>query len=171
MAISGALLKSIRESRGKKQSDLARMIGKTQGYIARLESDELRGGIKGDELLKIARGLEYNPFVFSGEISLAEGDLRRQSNANEMEKLILKVEDQAQIIERYKNLVVSNEYDKVKLLMEDKPVLKEIIFTIMHWDETLLQRIKDYTSGCATGIGYKSKNNLKVLQTGNRNPD
>jgi transcriptional regulator with XRE-family HTH domain len=159
MAISGTLLKAIRESRGKKQADLAKMIGKTQGYIARLESNELRGGIKGDELLKIARGLEYNPFVFSGEINLAEGDLRRQSNANEMEKLILKIEDQAQIIERYKNLVVSNEHDKIKLLMENKPVLKDIIYTIMNWDEPLLQRVKDFTSGCAAGVDYEKRNN------------
>ena len=70
MAISGAIIKNIRESRGKKQTDLAKMIGKTQGYIARLEADELKGGIKGDELLKIAMGLEYNPFVFSGDMEL-----------------------------------------------------------------------------------------------------
>ena len=70
MAIAGALIKKIRESRGKKQIDLAKMIGKTQGYIARIESDELKGGIKGDELLQIAKGLEYNPFVFSADISL-----------------------------------------------------------------------------------------------------
>lgn len=158
MAISGVLIKEIRESRGKKQIDLAKMIGKTQGYIARLEADELKGGIKGDELLKIARSLEYNPFVFSGEMDLAEGDLRRQVNVHEMEKLILKIEDQAQIIERYKNLVVSNEYDKIKLLMEKKPVLKDIIFTIMNWDEALLQRVKDFTSGCAGGMEYGRRN-------------
>lgn len=157
MAIPGMKIKEVRESRGKKQIDLAKIIGKTQGYIARLESDELKGGIKGDELLKIAGSLEYNPFVFSGEMDLAEGDLRRQSHASEMEKLIVKVEDQAQIIERYKNLIVSNEYDKIKLLMESKPVLKDIIYTIMNWDEALLQRVKDFSSGCAAGINYEKK--------------
>ncbi|MBN2536052.1 MAG: helix-turn-helix transcriptional regulator [Spirochaetales bacterium] len=167
MAIAGALIKEIRESRGKKQIDMAKMIGKTQGYIARLEADELRGGIKGDELLKIARGLEYNPFVFSGEIDLAGGDLRRQSNANEMEKLILKIEDQAQIIERYKNLVVSNEYDKIKLLMENKPVLKDIIFNIMNWDEALLQRLKDFSSGCAAGVENEKNKTVKKEDNSN----
>ena len=152
MAISGAIIKNIRESRGKKQTDLAKMIGKTQGYIARLEADELKGGIKGDELLKIAMGLEYNPFVFSGDMDLDEGDLRRQLNPRQIEKFILKLEDQAQIIERYRSLIVSNEYDKVKILMEKKTVLKDIIFTIMNWDDDLLQRVKDFTSGCAVGI-------------------
>ena len=161
MAISGKLIKKIRESRGKKQIDLAKMIGKTQGYIARLEADELKGGIKGDELLKIAGGLEYNPFVFSGEMGLEEGDLRRQSNTNEMEKLILKVEDQAQIIERYKNLIVSNEYDKLKILIAEKPVFKDILFTIMNWDNNLLQRIRDFSNGCAVGIEYNEENNVK----------
>jgi len=155
MAISGKLIKKIRESRGKKQIDLAKMIGKTQGYIARLEADELKGGIKGDELLKIAGGLEYNPFVFSGEMELEEGDLRRQSNTNEMEKLILKVEDQAQIIERYKNLVVSNEYDKIKILIAEKPLFKDILLTIMNWENNLLQRIKDFSSGCAAGMEHR----------------
>jgi transcriptional regulator with XRE-family HTH domain len=157
MAVSGAIIKKVRESRGKKQIDLANMIGKTQGYIARLEADELKGGIKGDELLHIASGLEFNPFVFSGEMDLEEGDLRRQLNPNQLEKFILKLEDQAQIIERYRSLIVSNEYDKIKLLMDRKPLLKDIVFSIMTWDDVLLQRIKDFVSGCTVGIQYKQK--------------
>lgn len=75
MAILGKIIREARKSRGKSQDYLANLIGRDQTYISKLEKGKLEGGIKGDELLKIAEVLGYNPYVFTGEISLEDGDL------------------------------------------------------------------------------------------------
>lgn len=120
MAIQGIVLKQARKSRGKSQAELAGLIGKDQTYISKIEQNKLDGGIKGDELLSIAKSLEYDPYVFSGELDLNDGDLRGRGQEQTLSALVRKVSELEM---------------KVRPIEEIDPIAERVV------NDTLLKRI------------------------------
>lgn len=145
MAISGELIKQVRESRGRSQHELAEIIGKSQGYIAKLENDSMKGGIKGDELLLIAEYLEYDPYVFIGRLSLKDGDLRNTGYKKTISELIQEVYS---LREKYNP---ANE-DQMARIINEKPALKKLFLMVQKWPEEEIKRMT------ALAFGYFSGN-------------
>jgi transcriptional regulator with XRE-family HTH domain len=145
MAISGELIKQARESRGKSQQDLAERIGKSQGYIAKIENNGTKGGIKGDEILFIAEYLEYDPFVFIKRMSLKDGDLRNTGYKETISELIKEVYS---LREKYNPTDESN----LARAISEKPALKRLILMAQKWPEDKIKRITDLAFGYFSGI-------------------
>jgi len=148
LAIPGKLLKEARKSRGKSQAVLAVIIGADQTYISKLEKDKIQGGIKGDELLKIARELKYDPYVFLGEMSFAEGDLGHRKRIDEVKAL-------RETINRLeKKIKLPEKLDPIaERVMINQP-LHDLVELIQFWDATMIRRFMDIAYGFVTGKQY-----------------
>ena len=145
MAISGEMIKKIRESRGKNQQDLAEKIDKSQGYIAKLENNNITGGIKGDELLIIAEYLEYDPYVFSGKLSLTDGDLTNTGYKKTITELIREVHD---LREKYNQ---ENEEGLVNRI-KNNPELRRLFSRIQDWPADKIKELTALAHGYFSGI-------------------
>ncbi len=93
MPIAGSILTAARKSRGRSQEEIAAAIGRKQAYVSKLERDDIAGGIKGDELLSLAEYLHYDPHVFSGDLSLEDGDLRGKDQEKVLTSLVREIEE------------------------------------------------------------------------------
>lgn len=144
MAIPGKLIKQARESRGSSQQDLAKVIGKSQGYIAKLENNGTKSGIKGDELLIIAEYLEYDPRVFNGRLSLRDGDLKYSGYKKTISELIQEVHS---LREKYN----PGEDDDLIKSIKQKPTLKRLLLMVQKWPEDKIKRMTDLAFGYFSG--------------------
>ncbi|MBN2534600.1 MAG: helix-turn-helix transcriptional regulator [Spirochaetales bacterium] len=145
MAIPGEIIKQARESRGKSQHDLAEIIGKSQGYIAKLENNNMKGGIKGDELLLIAEYLEFDPRIFNGRISIKDGDLKYSGYKQTISELIKEVHS---LRGKY-NLDYE---DDLVMSINKKPALKKLLLMAQKWPEEKIKRMTDLAFGYFSGV-------------------
>ena len=150
MAIPGDLIKQARENRNKKQAQIAQLLNRTQGYISKIESEDPstseKGGIKGDELLKVARYLDYDPYVFTGELSFEEGDLRNREKDKTITDLSKKVEYLADVVQKKVPDIIDLETHKiVEVLNRDS--IRECISKIQNWNEDRIQMILGFIQG------------------------
>jgi len=141
VAIDGGLLKQARESRGRSQSMIADVISADQTYISKIEKNKLLGGIKGDELLRIAGFLQYDPYVFIGKLSFEEGDLKTKANQPKLNEI-------AEMVSRLDEKISPPEdIDELANRVTLKPELRKIVAMIAYEDSTLLRRIFDRLAG------------------------
>ncbi len=149
VAISGRLLKEARESRGgTSQGAVAEAIGCEQSYVSKLENDKMQGGIKGDELLKLARFLNYDPHVFSGELSFQDGDLR---NAEERKTLSMLV---AKIAELESKVAPAHDTDPLFERIQSNRELRELVDSIKFMDSVKLRELHGVV------FGYMAKDSI-----------
>jgi len=145
LAVDGLIVKRARESRGKKQYHLAEVIGADQTYISKIEKNKLQGGLKGDELLKIAEYLDYDPYVFLGELSFKQGDLKLQTQRADMQKLY----DKMAMLER--KVRPTKEVDPLAERVISNRTLRELVDRVKFWEERMLQRLIDIAYGLEKG--------------------
>lgn len=145
MAIDGKLIELARKSRGKSQADLAKIVNSDQTYISKVEKNKLKGGIKGDELLEIAKALEYDPLVFLGDISLDEGDLKGKKQDSEIRAL------RKEIAELKNKVRPIEKLDKVAERVMINQDLHDLVEMIQFGDAGMLRRFRDIAYGYVSG--------------------
>lgn len=142
VAISGDIIKRARRSRGRSQEALAEVVGADQTYISKIEKDKIQAGIKGDELLAIATFLEYDPYVFSGEIPLRDGDLRKREQLPEMSELLRRMEGVETVV-REKIPAAAKEDPEYELLVQRRE-LREVIRKLSTWPVERVMQVIGY---------------------------
>lgn len=142
MPIPGGILEEARLSRGRGQEEIAALIGRTQGYISKLEKGN--GSLKGDELLKIARFLEYDPYVFTGEIALKEGTLKGKEQNKTLIDLYKELENIKKTIQqKVPDIVPFDElYEQL-----NKRDIRHLVQIIQNWTTERIQRVIAFSQG------------------------
>ncbi len=160
MAIDGELLRQARESRHRSQAAIADVLGVDQTYISKLEKNKLQGGMKGDELLALARELEYDPHVFSGAVSFEDGDLRRHPRTDDLKELkesVLRLEAKVNPRRSTKDQQLC---DRV---LGNEP-LRDLVELVQFFEAGTLRRFTDmayaYVAGTREGAAAKSSEEL-----------
>ena len=151
MAIKGELIERARKLRGRSQAYLADVLKVDQTYISKLERNKLQGGIKGDELLSLARELEFDPYVFSGEIAFDTGDLRKHPRTDELKTI-------RETVQKIETRIFPTKTDRDSELVDkivNTPLLRDLMELVQHSEPVQLQRFKDIAFGYMAGGGGK----------------
>lgn len=153
MFVSGDKIRLARKSRGYSQEDIAKAIGRDQSYISKLEKQQIDGGIKGDELLVIAKLLQFDPFAFSDEMTLEEGDLRTRTNDSALSALTRRIDELSA------RVTPTKDQDPIAERVMVNHALREHVQLVQFLDARMLEKISAMVYGYLQGQRDDDKGN------------